>query len=266
MTIIDTHAHIYPDPIATKAAASIAEFYNIPVCMNGTLSMLLKRGKEAGISRFLIHSVAVTSQRVQHINDYLGRTAKQLPDKLIGFGSLHPDYATPRKELERMKALGLRGVKLHPDFQQFYLDSPKALALFEQMADLDMPLLTHVGDTRYPFSHPQRMANVMDQIPTLKVIAAHLGGWSIWKEGFQHLAGRPNLWVDSCSSLYALPPTTAADIIHHYGTDRVFFGTDYPMWDPLEEVERMKALPLTAEEQENVFHCNFERFLANLKK
>lgn len=264
MKIIDTHAHIYPDAIALKAAASIGEFYEIPICLDGTLGTLLSRGDQAGISRFLVHSVAVTWERVQSINNYLMGAVAQHPDRLLGFGTLHPDHPNPRAELERIRAGGLRGVKLHPDFQKFQLDSPKALALFRHMDELSMPLLSHVGDTRFSFSEPQRLARVMDAVPGLKVIGAHLGGWSMWEEGWKALAGRENLWVDASSSLYALSPQEAVDIIRRYGADRVFFGSDYPMWDPAAEVERLKALPLTGEELENILHRNFEAFCQSL--
>ncbi len=260
MKIIDTHAHIYPDGIALKAAASIGEFYEIPICLDGTLGTLLARGEEGGISRFLVHSVAVTWERVHSVNRYLMGAVAQHPDRLVGFGTLHPDHPDPRGELERIRKGGLRGVKLHPDFQKFHLDSPKALALFREMAQLRLPLLCHVGDSRFSFSEPQRLARVMDAEPELKVIAAHLGGWSVWQAGWQSLAGRENLWVDASSSQYALSPQEAVDIIRRYGARRVFFGSDYPMWDPAREVERLKALPLTQEELEGILSRNFEAF------
>lgn len=264
MSIIDTHAHIYPDAIAGKAAASIGEFYQIPMCLDGTVGTLLSRGDEAGISRFLVHSVAVTWERVSNINNYLMGVVSQHPHRLIGFGTLHPEHPDCRGELERILAGGLKGVKLHPDFQRFELDSPKALALFRHMAELQIPLLSHVGDTRYSFSDPWRLARVMDAVPALKVIAAHFGGWSMWKTGWQYLAGRPNLWVDCSSSLYALRPQEAANLIHRYGVKQVFFGSDYPMWDPVQELEQLKALPLTQDEQESILHRNFEAFLLGL--
>ncbi|MEG0270622.1 MAG: amidohydrolase family protein [Clostridia bacterium] len=264
MRIIDTHAHIYPDAIAARAAESIGEFYGIPMQMDGTLSGLLAHGAAAGVERFLVHSVAVTWERVHSVNDYLMRTAQANPAQLIGFGTMHPQFPDVVQELKRMKAGGLRGVKLHPDIQHFALDDEKALAMFQAMAELGLPALVHTGDSRYSFSEPARMARVLDRVPKLQVICAHLGGWSVWDEGWRELAGRENVWVDSSSSLYALAPEKAVEIIRHYGADRVFFGTDYPMWKPEEEVALMMALPLCEKERENIFHLNFERFFAAL--
>ena len=265
MYFIDTHAHIYPDAIALKAAASIGTFYDIPCEMDGTLAGLLTHGAAAGVERFLVHSVATTQERVHAINDYLMRTAAQMPEKLIGFGTLHPDYPDVAGEAERIKAGGLHGVKLHPDIQQFLADDEKAVEMFRILAENGLPVLVHTGDMRYPYSQPERIARVLDRVPQLKIICTHLGGWSVWTEAWKVLAGRPNVWVDSSSSLYSLRPEQAAEVIRHYGADRVFFGTDYPMWKPEMEVQRFLSLPLTPEEQEMIAHKNFEAFLADLK-
>ena len=261
MTIIDTHAHIYPDKIALKAAKSIGDFYEIPMSLDGTVSRLLEQGKAAGISRFLVHSVAVTWQRARAINDFLAQEVAAHPAEFIGFGTLHPDHPEAEQELDRILSLGLRGVKLHPDFQHFCLDDPNAIRLFEAMAERGLPLLVHTGDKRYPYSEPQRMARALDRVPELTAICAHLGGWSVWTDAWHELAGRENVYVDCSSSLYAMQPDDAALVVRKYGADRVFFGTDYPMWTAREELDRFMALPLTDEEREMILHLNFERFI-----
>lgn len=261
MKIIDTHAHIYPDKIAAKAAQSIGDFYEIPMAMDGTVASLLRQGEEAGIERFLVHSVAVTWERAHAINDFLARTVAEHPDKMIGFGTMHPEHPEMEKELDHIVSLGLRGVKLHPDFQHFCLDDEDAVRMFRAMAERRLPLLVHTGDKRYPYSAPERMARALDRVPELTAICAHLGGWSVWNDAWRVLAGRDNVYVDCSSSLYAMKPEDAAEVIRRYGADRVFFGTDYPMWTAQEEIDRVMALPLTDGEREMIFHGNFERFI-----
>jgi len=264
MAIVDTHAHIYPDAIAGRAARSIGEFYQIEMGLDGTLSTLLEKGTAAGITRFWVHSAAVTWERVGAINDFIHRSVQARPDYLIGFGTMHPEHPQVEQELDRMLGLGLKGVKLHPDFQHFCLDDPKAIRMFEAMAERNLPAIIHTGDTRYPYSDPERMARALDHVPALKAVCAHLGGWSVWDQAWKLLAGRGNVWVDTSSSLYAMEPETAVKVIHRYGADRVFFGTDYPMWKPDEELARFRALPLTEAEQEQILHLNSEAFLAVL--
>lgn len=261
MQYIDAHAHIYPDSIALKAAHSIGEFYKMDIAADGRLSTLLARGKEAGISKFLVHSVGITPNRVARINDYLMQTAAQYPEQLIGFGTLHPGMQDVHAEIRRIRAGGLHGVKLHPDFQHFRLDDDDAVAMFRALAEANMPVLVHTGDSRYPYSAPGRMARVLKAVPDLKAICAHLGGWSVWNEAWKQLADLPNAWVDTSSSLYALEPAEAARIIRRYDRTHVFFGTDYPMWDPVDERARFDALPLSEAERENIAHRNFEQFI-----
>lgn len=264
MRCIDTHAHIYPDAIAMKAARSIGTFYEMPVEMDGSVAMLLQQGTAAGIDKFLVQSVAVTWERAQAINDFIARSAAEHPDRFIGFGAMHPDHPALEKELDRILALGMKGVKLHPDIQQFCMDEPRAIRMLEAMEERRLALLVHTGDKRYPYSQPERMARALDRVPSLRTICAHLGGWSIWEDGWKILAGRSNVWVDTSSSLFAVSPEEAVKVIHRYGADRVFFGTDYPMWDPVEEMQRFQALPLTEAEREKIAHANFEAFYAAL--
>ena len=260
--IIDVHAHIYPDKIAAKAVRSIGEFYQWPnMEMDGTVDGLLAASKEAGIDLSIVHSAAVSPARVKSVNDFIASTVEAHADRLLGFGSMHPDYEDIGKELDRMMAMGLRGVKLHPDTQQFMMDSPASIKMLEAMEERRLPVLIHTGDTRYPFSNPERVARALDHVPNLVAICAHLGGWSMWSNGWKILAGREDVYVDCSSSLYAITPEEAVKVIHRYGAKRVFFGTDHPMWNPVGEVKRFNALPLTEEERELILHKNIEQLL-----
>jgi len=72
MRIIDFHTHIYPDAIALKAADSICKFYELDGGgMNGTVSSLLERGAQAGISRYVVLPVGLKPDHVRHINEFI---------------------------------------------------------------------------------------------------------------------------------------------------------------------------------------------------
>lgn len=258
--VIDSHVHIYPDAIAQKAALSIGEFYHIPMQMDGTVGTLLAQENKAGIDRQLVHSVAVTPSRVDSVNRFIIKSCAENPS-FIGFATMHPAYEGMEDALAQAKAQGLCGVKLHPDFQKFYLDEEASLRMFSVFAKLNLPALIHTGDYRYPFSEPKRMLRVLEQVPNLRVICAHLGGWSVWKDAWKTLAGHPSVWVDTSSSLYQLSKEEAAFCIRQYGVNRVFFGTDYPMWKPEEERARLEALPLTKGEKEAILGDNLASFL-----
>lgn len=257
--IIDAHAHIFPDKIAAKAAEGIGSFYGIKITFDGTVSSLLDINSKAGVDMALVQSVATVPEQVHNINNFISEQVKLHPDKLVGFGALHPDFPDIEAETDRIISLGLKGIKLHPDFQRFDLDDPKAFPIYEA-AEGRLPILFHVGDSRYDYSAPQRLFNVMKRFPKLTVIGAHLAGWTKWDEAADIFAGS-GIYADCSSSLYALEPEHAAELIRNIGTKRVMFGTDYPMWSADEELERFRRLPLTQEEQEDILYLNAARLL-----
>lgn len=258
--IIDIHAHIFPDKIALKATDSIEKFYEIvPMSGDGTVDTLLRLGDEAGVDKFVVHSVATTPAQVESINNFIINTVQAHPDRMIGFASIHPDYENIPAEVERIIAAGLKGIKIHPDFQKFLLDEDKAMPLYEAIEGR-LPILVHTGDYRYEYSKPERMARVMDLFPKLDVIGAHFGGWSEWDDAARILADR-GIYVDCSSSLYALTPERAGELIKIYGADHVFFGSDYPMWTPGDELKKFNKIALTDEERELILHKNLERLL-----
>jgi uncharacterized protein len=257
LRIVDIHAHIFPDKIARKAALAIGDFYDIPMKFDGTVSTLLELDDKSGIDTSIVHSVATVPQQVEAINDFIALTVRQNPDRLIGFATIHPGYDSIEKEIERIISLGLRGIKIHPDFQKFNLDSTEALKIYE-VIEGRLPILVHNGDFRYEYSKAKRMASVVKRFPKLEVICAHFGGWSEWEESADILEGH-NVKVDTSSSLYALTPEQARKLIDKYGVDNVLFGTDYPMWGPENELEFFNNIDLSSEEREKILHGNAER-------
>lgn len=259
MKIIDSHAHIFPDKIADKASHSVGAFYDIPMNYDGTVKTLLSLGDQYHIEQFLVHSVATTPEQVESINNFIGGVTRMYPGRFIGFATLHPEYKNIEKEIDRAISLGLKGIKIHPDFQRFYIDSKGAMKLYE-ILEGRLPLLVHTGDFRYEYSKPARLANVLDKFTKLDVIAAHFGGWSEWDSASKILAGR-RVYVDTSSSLYTVTLEKARELIDLFGVDNVLFGSDYPMWDPGSEIETLKKLELNDEDYEKIMHLNIEKLL-----
>lgn len=258
--IIDAHAHIFPAKIAEKAVAGIGRFYSeLKMHMDGTAETLIRMGTENGIAKFIVQSVATVPAQVEGINNFIAESVKKFSDRFIGFAAIHPDYPDIEKEIDRAASMGLKGIKIHPDFQKFEIDSDKAMKIYE-VIEGKMPILIHMGDSRYDFSKPSRLVNVLEKFPKLDVIGAHFGGWSEWDSAEEILSGR-HLWVDTSSSLYAMTPERAAELIEKFGADHVLFGTDYPMWDAADELRRFDRIPITSSEREMILHENAEKLL-----
>jgi predicted TIM-barrel fold metal-dependent hydrolase len=253
--IIDSHCHIYPDKIAEKASNATADFYELPPSLDGKISTLLEHGEKAGIEHFIVQSVATTPKQVSSINNFIAASVAESGGRFTGLGTLHPDSEDMAADVEEIIRLGLKGVKLHPDIQKVKLDDYRMLKMYE-LCEGRLPILIHTGDCRYDYSNPNRMLPILDIYKNLTVIGAHFGGWSIWEDAWRDYAGRENFFVDCSSSLYAITPEKARELIMAYGTDRVLFGTDYPLWTPESEIERFMQIDLSEEEREDILYNN----------
>ena len=260
--IIDSHCHIFPQKIARKAAVNTFKFYemNMEPPFSGTAEDLISQGKQNGISRFVVQSVATSPHQVSGINRFIAAECEKYHE-FIGLGSLHPDSETLEADMNEIISLGLHGVKLHPDIQRFKIDDYRCLKIYELCEKHGLPILMHTGDSRFDFSNPNRILPVMEIYTNLTVIGAHLGGWSLWEEASERLAFLPNFYVDCSSSFYALPKEEAKEIILRYGTQKIVFGTDYPMWKEKDELEYLFSLGFSDSELSDILHNNILKIL-----
>ena len=261
MEIINAHAHIYPEKIAAKATDTIGVFYDIKMQMPaGTAERLLEDGSKAGITGYIVHSVATTAHQVRSINEFIKRECEAHPE-FIGFITLHQDLTEQEviNEVELALANGMRGVKLHPDFQKFNIDDECAEKFYRAIGGR-LPILFHVGDDRYDYSAPARLVKMAKKYPEVNFIAAHFGGYRCWADADIYV-GLENVYFDTCSSLPFISTEEAKRLIDLLGADRFFFGTDFPMWSSVEELERFRKIPLTDSEREMIYSKNIKRLL-----
>lgn len=261
-TVIDAHCHIYPEKIAARAVAGTDRFYECQSACLGVVEDLLEEGDKAGIDHFIVQSVATTPRQVASINEFVAAEVEKSGGTLTGLGTLHPDSEDIAGDVRHILSLGLKGVKLHPDIQQFKIDDYRNLKIYELCEQEGLPILMHTGDHRYDYSNPNRLLPVLKIFTGLTVIGAHLGGWSIWERAAEELAGQPNLYVDCSSTLPWISKETAVKIIRKYGAERVLFGTDYPMWSPSSEMETFLSLGLDDEEKEKILAGNAKKLFS----
>ena len=259
MRYIDFHCHVYPAAIARKATIATLDFYDLVSPYEGTPEEKRALDDAAGISHSLILPVAVQPRLVRNCNLYAAATAKNDPH-FIAFGTVHAGDENLLEEVEAFRDMGLVGIKMHPDMQRFHIDDERLYPLYD-MVQGKMPVMFHSGDPRTPFSHPARIKKVMEQFPRLTVIAAHLGGWSMQDTAYPLLKDMENCFVDTCSSMSHMPLAEAEKYIAGYGFERVFFGTDYPVEDPMHQIRTLEKLSFSDDIKEKLAHGNAEAFL-----
>ena len=260
MPVVDIHVHIYPDKISERATQSIGRFYNVEMdAQDGSPAQLQKSLAGSPITHCVVCSVAVKPQTVASINDFIAHEVTT-HDNFIGLAAMHQDFENPEAELERAVSMGLAGIKLHPDTQAVDMDDPRLMRVYEIAEARGLPLIIHCGDYRYDYSHPRRLKRILHEFPNLVVDAAHFGGWSIQDWALEFLEDE-RCFLDMSSSMHSLGPRRTRELVYAYGCDRILFGSDFPMWEPADELEKFCALGFTASELEAMCWHNAERFL-----
>lgn len=259
MKIIDFHTHIYPPKIASKAVGSVGDFYNLKMYGKGTAENLIALGKEGGVTNYVILPVAVTPHHVSSINDFAISECEKHPE-FYGFGTIHAEFENKIEELERIKGLGLLGIKTHPDTQRFDIDDERMFEVYDFLQQNGLPIIMHCGDYRYKYSHPKKLKRVLRMFPSLTVIGAHFGGWSVFDLAYEYLKNE-NCYLDTSSSFDMLGKKRAQELIRMYGAERMVFGSDFPMSSPKKVLKTLLSFDLTDSEKELILYKNAEKIL-----
>lgn len=266
--IIDSHVHIFPDRIASKAVAGLEHQYGVSACSEATVSGLYTSMRAGRVDASVILSVATAPAQVESINSWVAEISRNDP-RFIGMGAMHPDYRETEAEIQRMRDMGLKGIKLHSEFQHFLPDEERMFQIYESLGD-DMVLVFHAGDEVTPVKEihttPIRLSNVLDSFPELKIVAAHLGGHRCWDEVECHLLGK-NIYLDT-AFVYPVPGhkhitvERIEQIIEAHGVDKVMFGTDYPFRDQGQEINAIGNLGFGEKQVEMILGTNAARLFA----
>jgi len=262
MRIIDVHTHIWTDRLAPAAVSVLSAQARIEADYDGTVSGLVAAMDRAGVDTSLTLPVATKPSQVRTINDWAATLVGH--PRIVPFGAMHPDFASPAKEIARMRKHGLTGFKMHPEYQQFEPQEPRLEQIYEAAIRNDMTIYFHSGrDIAFTSVRgtPKAFAEVLDIWPELRVVLAHMGGFRQWKAVPGRIAGR-NVWLDTAYTLGHLPDEEFVALVRAHGVDRVMFGSDGPWTDPAVEIAHLKSLPLKPVELRAILGGNAECFLA----
>lgn len=270
--IIDAHTHVYPEKIVKRAIAKLEAASGVSAKVNGLKSGLQASMKEAGIDYSLLLPVATSVKQVDAINEEAAQTNSTAGETgFLSFGGIHPDTENYKEVLSRAARSGLKGIKLHPDYQNTFFNDIRYKRIVEKASELGLYLMVHCGeDIGLPdpiHCRPEHIREVMSETGTDKLILAHMGGWRLWDEVEEFLAGQ-NVYMDTAFSFDCMSGVEGmltkeqfVRLVRRHGADRIVFGTDSPWAGQKEYVEWIKDTVLTQEEKEKIFSGNMRRIL-----
>jgi len=263
--IINFHTHIFPDSLAPRAVASLLESAHseyTPVS-DGTASGLIREMDGAGIDKSVIMPVITKRSQTQKSNEF---AASVQGERIIAFGGIYPSE-NYKEDIDFVVSLGLKGIKLHAEYQDFIVDSPEMLHLYDYAFSKGLIIMQHAGyDPAYkpPFrSNPQMFANVAKQMKGGIMIAAHLGGQRQWDDVEKYIVGT-DIYIDTSMGFSYYPKEQFIRIVKNHGADKILFGTDSPWSVAADEKKTLENLPLPDSEKRAIFGENAIRIL-NIK-
>lgn len=265
--VIDFHTHVFPEKIAARSLEVLkegvlrCEGIHAKAYTDGTTNGIKKSMNETGINLSVTLPIATKPSQTESINTF----AKSVCcDKIISFATLHPLNEDTDAILENIAKSGFKGIKLHPEFQQAYIDSEAVIKIFKKAEELGLYTVIHSGADigLDPPVHctPRRLKNVLEYVSGKYIIAAHLGAFRMWDDVEKHLAGT-DVYFDTAYLNGYIDPAQYKRIIKSHGADKILFGSDLPWENPIDTLNGIKALNLDKHELELITHLNAKKIL-----
>lgn len=279
--IIDIHTHVFPEKIAASTVKKLELLSHTHAFSDGSAAGLRASMDRSGVDACLVLPVATTPHQVPHVNDSSARMNDQGPETgIYSLGCIHPDFDGYREELSRIAALGLKGIKLHPEYQGTDFDDIRYLRILDRCGELGLMVLSHAGlDIGFPGKDncsPSMVLRALKQVGPVKLVLAHMGGWRQWEQ-VEELLWDTQVSIDTSYALGAIAPLDDGyyrpedlplmgedqfmGMVRKFGAERVLFGTDSPWDDQAKALKRLRALPLEPWELEAILGGNAQKLL-----
>lgn len=274
----DFHTHIFPNKIAERAVGTLVQKAETAQgekgCLtphtDGTLDGIKASMERSGIDGCLILPVCTKPEQFDSINRFASEINGK--DGVYSFGGIHPECDDIEGKLGYIKSLGLKGVKLHPAYQNCFIDDTRNLKIAEACIKMGLYCLFHAGyDIAYPeteYCPPDRFEKAFaplfkkypDEEKEPHIILAHLGGVASLDGTLEYLCGLP-IYMDTAYTLEQIPTDMLVKVIRSHGAERILFGSDSPWQSQLKCRERLASLPISKKEFEAVSCGNARKIL-----
>lgn len=265
--IIDFHTHIFPEKLAVKTITKLEAAANVKACADGREQTLIRSMEASGVDVSIVLPVVTAPEQFSTINRFAVSLNEKYSGKnvrLLSFGGIHPDTADYKSKLRELKEMGLQGIKLHPDYQGTYFDDLKYMRILEEASVLGLVTVVHAGiDIGFPdhvHCSVDRILKVLDEVAPQKLVLAHLGGFRVWEDVEQRIAGR-DVYLDTAYTEGMIADELFLKILKKHGADRILFATDSPWSGQAESLAQIRRLVVNEQEREMILGRNAQRLI-----
>ena len=264
--VIDFHTHIFPDSLAPRARKSLEDStvhfgYNYKALTEMTRTSLLEHMDMWGVDISVIQPVVTKPSQTVTTNTWAAETQC---DRITAFGGIHPDTDDYKRDLDFVASLGLKGIKLHAEYQRFYPEEERMLRIYDYAFSKGMIVLHHAGfDPGMPepfHSNPERFAKMLDKLSGGTFVLAHLGSQEMWDDVETYLAGR-DVYFDTSMGFECYSGEQFMRIVKKHGADKILFGSDSPWSNASNELAILNSLPLSETEKQMILCDNAKKLL-----
>ncbi|MFC1532591.1 amidohydrolase family protein [Thermodesulfobacteriota bacterium] len=260
--IIDFHTHVFPEHMAKKTLPDLNRKAGIPYFSDGSVKGLLSSMREAGIDISVVSRITTKPAQVESVNRWMEDIRQ---DSISSMATWHPELEVDDKMILDLKSRGFKCVKLHPDYQGFYINDQRMFPFYEAAQTAGMPILFHAGlDNGLPppvHATPQKLIEIHKAFPGLPIIAAHMGGEDNYEETEEYLLGK-GIYLDTSFVLRKMPVSILERFMNKHPVHRILFGSDSPWTDQALELKYLFSLPfLKEDEKELIAGINAARLL-----
>ena len=271
--IIDFHTHTYPEKIAARTVELLAGRSGTVPHSDGTLEGLEENMQQRHVDISVVLPVATSPKQYKRINEVAQVENEMFKDTHVwSFGGIHPENDNYKEILRDISDKGLKGIKLHPDYQGTFFNDIRYKRIISYATELGLIVVTHAGqDIGLPdivHCTPAMAEEVLDDVKPDKLVLAHMGGWQMWQDVLDRLCGR-NVYLDTAFSYGQIQYKDGVDhrwklmdsdmfraIINRHGADKILFGTDSPWSDQSESIADIDGLGLAEDEKRKIMGEN----------
>jgi hypothetical protein len=260
--IIDFHTHAFPDALAPRAMRVLLnEAPEVKAYLDGTLGNLLRSMDRTGIAVSVVCGIATKPSQFEPILRWCDEIRSE---RIVPFPSVHPADPECTARVRQIAREGFKGLKLHPFYQNFFVNEDRMRGLYETAAQEGLPIVMHTGyDIAFPRirrADPQGVLRLTETYPDLTLITTHFGAWQQWDEVEQYLLGRP-IYMDISFALDDLGRDRARQMILRHPAEFVLFGTDSPWTDQAATLALIERLDLPNDRHKAILSGNAGRLL-----